>query len=367
MQPINQLKRTPIYNIHLRLGAKMVDFSGWEMPIQYEGIKSEHFCVRNSAGLFDVSHMGRIDFKGADALANVQYLTTNNASNMKDGKVIYSLMCNENGGIIDDVTVYRINSSHYFFCVNASNTGKDYEWIRKNIRGNAGLVNLNGEVSIIALQGPKAQKILQNLVNVNLEEIKPFWFRAGLMDSAEILISRTGYTGEDGFELYIRREHSADIWERISEKGKEYGLKPAGLGARDTLRTEMKYTLYGNEIDENVSPLEACLERYVDFNKGDFIGRDSLLKEKENGIKRRLVGFEMTEHSIPRHGFDIYRNGKLIGKVTSGMLSWHLNRGIGIGLVLSEYSETGSKFEVKIREKFYKARVIETPFYKRSL
>lgn len=344
----------------------MVDFSGWEMPIQYEGIKAEHFCVRNSAGLFDVSHMGRIDFKGTDALANVQHLITNNASKMKDGKVIYSLMCNENGGIVDDVTVYRINPSHYFFCVNASNTAKDYEWIKKSMKGNAELVNLSGEVSIIALQGPKAHNILQKLVNVNLEEIKLFWFRGGLINSAEVLISRTGYTGEDGFELYVKREHSADLWELILEKGKESGLKPAGLGARDTLRTEMKYTLYGNEIDDNVSPLEACLERYVDFDKGDFIGRDSLLKEKEKGIKRRLVGFEMVDHSIPRHGFDIYSNGNLIGKVTSGMLSWFLNKGIGIGLVSSEYSQIGSEFDVKIREKFYKARVVETPFYKRG-
>ena len=336
------------------------------MPIQYEGIKAEHFCVRNNAGLFDVSHMGRIDFKGDDALANVQYLITNNASRMKDGKVIYSLMCNQKGGIVDDVIVYRINQSHYFFCVNASNTAKDYEWIKKNMKGNAELINLSGEVSIIALQGPQAGKILQKLVNINIDEIKPFWFRFDLMNSAEVLISRTGYTGEDGFELYIKREHSADLWERILEKGKESGLKPAGLGARDTLRTEMKYTLYGNEIDDNISPLEACLEKYVDLDKGDFIGRDSLLKEKERGIKRRLVGFEMIDHSIPRHGFDIYRSGNLIGKVTSGMLSWFLNKGIGIGLVSSEYSQTGSVFEVKIRDKFYKASVVQTPFYKRS-
>ena len=336
------------------------------MPIQYEGIKAEHLCVRNNAGLFDVSHMGRIDFKGDGAVANVQHLITNNASRMKDGKVIYSLMCNEKGGIVDDVTVYRINQSHYFFCVNASNTAKDYEWIKKNMKGNAELINLSREVSIIALQGPQAGKILQKLVNINLDEIKPFWFRFGLINGAEILISRTGYTGEDGFELYIKRDHSADLWESILEKGKEFGLKPAGLGARDTLRTEMKYTLYGNEIDDNISPLEASLEKYVDLDKGDFIGRNILLKEKERGIKRRLIGFEMIDHSIPRHGFEIYGNGKLIGNVTSGMLSWFLGKGIGIGLVSSEYSQIGSEFEVKIREKFYRARVVQTPFYKKS-
>jgi len=366
MQSLQLLKRTALYNTHLKYGAKMVNFSGWEMPIQYEGIRAEHLCVRSSAGLFDVSHMGRIDFKGNDALSAVEYIITNNASKMKDGKVLYSLMCNRDGGIVDDITVYKINSSHYFFCVNAANIGKDYEWIKKNQKGDLEILNLSNETGILALQGPRSKEILQNVVNVNLDKLKPFWFTFGKLLDKEVLISRTGYTGEDGFELYFNRDYSVEIWEMILEMGKDFGVKPVGLGARDTLRTEMKYTLYGADIDEDVSPFEAGLDRYVDLNKMDFLGKDSLLKEKENGVKRRLVGFEMLERSIPRHGCEIYKTEKLIGKVTSGMRSWILNNDIGIGLVLKEYSDIGSEFEVKIRGNFYKAKVVETPFYKKK-
>ena len=344
----------------------MVNFSGWEMPIQYEGIRVEHIAVRSRAGLFDVSHMGRIDFRGDGALEAVEYLITNNVSKMKDGKVIYSLMCNRNGGIVDDTTVYRINPSHYFFCVNAANIEKDYEWIKRNKKGNVSVINLSDETSILALQGPKAKEVLQKLVNIDLEELKIFWFKTWKIGGMDVLISRTGYTGEDGFELYIKNEYAVKIWEMILEAGKGFGIKPIGLGARDTLRTEMKYTLYGSDIDDNVSPLEANLERYVDFGKKDFVGKESLLKEKETGVKCSLVGFEMLEHSIPRHGFQIYKNGELIGTVTSGMRSWILNKDIGIGFVSREYNEIGSEFEIKIREDFYKAKVVETPFYKKK-
>ena len=344
----------------------MVDFSGWEMPIQYEGIRAEHLAVRNNAGLFDVSHMGRIDFRGEGALEAVEYLITNNASKMKDGKVIYSLICNRKGGVVDDTTAYRINSSHYFFCVNAANIEKDYDWIKSNKKGNASLINLSDETSILALQGPKAKEVLQKLVNINLAELKTFWFMTGKIDGMDVLISRTGYTGEDGFEIYFNNEYAVRLWEMILEAGKDFGIKPIGLGARDTLRTEMKYTLYGSDIDDNVSPLEANLERYIDLEKGDFLGKESLVKEKERGVRRSLIGFEMLEHSIPRHGFQIFKNGKLIGTVTSGMRSWILNKEIGIGLVEREYSNTGSEFEIKIREDLYKAKVVETPFCKRK-
>ncbi|RMF97603.1 MAG: glycine cleavage system aminomethyltransferase GcvT [Candidatus Schekmanbacteria bacterium] len=359
-------KRTPLYPVHLKYNAKIIDFHGWEMPVYYTGIRDEHLTVRSKAGIFDVSHMGYVSVSGKNALDAVQKVFTADATKMKNGVVSYGLLCNEKGGIVDDVTLFKIGEESYFFCVNASNVEKDYEWIKKNSGDIAETKNESTEKGIIALQGPMADEILAKVAeDADLKSLRFFHFTEGKIGNDNVIISRTGYTGEKGFEFFFQRNRAETIWNLLMEAGKEYGLKPAGLGARDTLRLEMKYTLYGNDIDDSITPLEACLERYVDFDKGFFVGRDALLKQKEEGIPRRLVGFKMIDAGIPRQGYEIIADGNIIGKVTSGNKSFSTGDSIGMALVKTEYSSIGTSFFVSIRGKNLKAEVVKTPFYKK--
>ena len=304
--------------------------------------------------------------RGENALAAVQKVLTADASSMVDGAVLYGLLCNEDGGIVDDVTVFKISESEYFFCVNASNVQKDFEWIKKQAGNIADIENESDEKGIIALQGPNANEILGQIAeDVDLKTIRFFNFTRGSIGSDEMIFSRTGYTGEKGFELFFERNRAEVIWEKIMNAGGDFGLKPAGLGARDTLRLEMKYTLYGNDIDETITPLEASRDRYVSFDKGDFVGGDALLKQKNDGIPRRLKGFRLIDSGIPREGYDVISQGRVIGRVTSGNRSLSTNASIGMALVETPYANIGTVFEISIRGKKVKAEVVKTPFYKK--
>lgn len=365
------LKRTPLYEMHLKYGARMVPFGGWEMPVQYSGVIEEHKAVREAAGLFDVSHMGEFELKGPQALDLIQLVSVNNAAKLEIGQVQYSLMCYENGTIVDDILVYRLGEHHYWLVVNAGNIDKDWEWVNycANRAGltNLELKNLSPEIGQIAIQGPLAARIMRPLVpNVVLDELKFYWAKTGVTVAGikSVVFSRTGYTGEDGFEVYCRKEDAAALWEALMEAGEEEGLTPAGLGARDTLRFEAKLPLYGHEINDKCTPLEAGLGFFVKLKKGvDFIGRAALEAQKEKGLERKVVGFETIERGIPRQGYEIARDGQVVGFVTTGTFSPTLQRNIGLGMVPVGLSELGSEFDVIIRGKAVKAKVVETPFY----
>lgn len=372
--------KTSLYNTHQQLGAKMVDFAGWEMPVQYSSIIDEHQTVRNNAGLFDVSHMGEFKFTGKDALSNLQYLVTNNVSRIKVGQVIYTPMCNNNGGIIDDLLIYRIAEEEYMMVTNASNIEKDYSWIIENVKGDIEVENVSNQVALLALQGPNSIKIMDKITNITIDNIDYYCFEEGEIAGKEVLISRTGYTGELGFELYCSPENAKILWEAILQAGREFGIKPVGLGARDTLRLEKKYCLYGNDIDQSRHPLEAGLSWTVHFPKKDFIGKESLLKYKEEGYKQRLIGFKLIGRGIPRHGYQIAespntdnnntdrsgsngkRDLKIIGEVTSGSYSPTLKENIGLAYVNIEYANIGQEIKVIIRNRPVNAVIVKTPF-----
>jgi aminomethyltransferase len=365
------LKRTPLYEMHLKLGARMVPFGGWEMPVQYSGVIEEHKAVRNQCGLFDVSHMGEFEIKGPDALALIQLVSVNNAAKLEIGQVQYSLMCYENGTIVDDILTYRLGENHYWLVVNAGNIDKDWNWVttahaRSGLK-NLELKNISFDVAQIAVQGPLAEQILQPLVpNVVLSELNFYWAKTGqtVASMKTLVLSRTGYTGEDGFEIYCKREDAIPMWEALMEAGEELDIAPAGLGARDTLRFEAKLPLYGHEINDQLTPLEAGLGFFVKMKKGvDFIGRSALEALKAEGLKRKLVGFEMIERGIPRGGYELSKDGNVVGFVTTGSFAPTLEKNIGLGYVPVELSELGSEFDVIIRGKAVKARVCETPFY----
>ncbi|HYG60028.1 MAG TPA: glycine cleavage system aminomethyltransferase GcvT [Symbiobacteriaceae bacterium] len=365
------LKRTPLYEMHLKLGGRMVPFGGWEMPVQYSGVIEEHKAVRNAAGLFDVSHMGEFEVKGPQALDLIQLVSVNNAAKLELGQVQYSLMCYENGTVVDDILVYRLGEHHYWLVVNAGNIDKDWEWVnyaadRAGLK-NLELKNLSAEIGQIAIQGPLAEKILQPLVpNVVLGEMKFYWAKAGVTVAGIKcpVLSRTGYTGEDGFEIYCHKEDAVALWEALMEAGEEDGLLPAGLGARDTLRFEAKLPLYGHEIHDQTTPLEAGLGFFVKLKKGtDFIGKAALEVQKAEGIKRKVVGFEMIDRGIPRQGYEIAKDGQVVGEVTTGTMSPTLEKAIGLARVPIALTDLGSEFDVVIRGKALKAKVIETPFY----
>jgi len=358
-----EIKKTGFYEIHKKLNAKIVEFAGYLMPIQYKGIIDEHKRVRTTVGLFDVSHMGEFIVRGANAEVFLQNLTINNISKLQDNQIQYSAMCYEDGGIVDDLLVYKF-PTYYLMVVNAANLQKDWEWANKNLLPNVKLENISESTSLLAVQGPKAEPTLQKLTDINLSEIKYYWLRKEKLAGVDMIISRTGYTGEPGFELCFPKKYSEKIWTRIMEAGKEFDIEPIGLGARDTLRLEMKYCLYGNDIDATTNPLEAGLGWITKLNKGDFIGHDAINKIKENGIKRRLVGFEVKDRAFPRHNYKIKDGERQIGYVTSGTFSPVLQKGIGMGYVDKEYSTTGTKFELEIRNKNVSAVVVETPFYK---
>jgi len=360
-----ELKKTPFNRIHRGLDAKLIGFAGWEMPVQYSGVIDEHLCIRSNVGVFDVSHMGRIEISGKEAAFFIQRLATNDITKITAGQAQYSLLCYPDGGIVDDILVYKIDDRRFLLCVNASNREKDLDWIKENNRGQADVADRSEELCQLAVQGQNTEKVLQKLCDTELSSIKYFWFKTGRIDGVEAVLSRTGYTGEDGFEIYFSPAEAERIWNAVFDAGKEYGIKPAGLGARDTLRLEMKYPLYGNDIDANTTPFEAGLDWAVKLNKGDFIGKEVLVKQKEDGIEKRLVGFEAIERGIPRAGYPLYDRDKNIGVVTSGVMSPSLKKPIGTGYVPKDYSKTDTVFDVVIREKRIKAKVVPTPFYQK--
>lgn len=344
----------------------MVEFAGWEMPVQYRGVIAEHAAVRARVGLFDVSHMGEVEVRGPGALSLCQRLTVNDVSRTKRGQAQYNLLLNEAGGIIDDIVVYRLGDEHFLLCVNAANTAKDFAWMRDNSEENVAVEDKSAWYAQLALQGPSAAKVLQRLTALSLEGLKPFCFSFADVAVIPCLVARTGYTGEDGFELFCDAEQGARLWEGLMEAGSEAGLEPAGLGARDTLRLERAFPLYGHELDETTTPLEAGLEWVTKFSKGPFLGRESLLRQKQEGIRRKLVGIEMTEPGIPRSHYPILKQGVPIGEVTSGTKSPTLGRAIGLGYVKAEEAEVGNGVAVEIRGRRAGARVVALPFYHRG-
>ena len=364
-EPTGPLRKTPLNAIHRQIGARMVPFGGWDMPVQYAGILEEHRAVRAKAGLFDVSHMGEIELEGPDALEAAQYLISNDVETLQVGQVRYAALCTEAGTFVDDVTVARLAEGRFLFTVNASNIDKDLAWIRGHARGRVTVRDKSEETGLLALQGPAAASILQPLTPLQLGAIRYYWFARGKVLGLDAVCSRTGYTGEDGFELYLRSEQAAAVWEGLLEAGKTHGLRPCGLGARDTLRLEAKMALYGNDIDEEHTVLEADLGWIVKFNKGDFIGRSALATQQAEGVRRKLVGFEMVGRGIPRHGYTLAKAGAPIGQVTSGGMAPWLNKPIGLGYVAAEHAPIGTEFDVVIRGQPIPARVVPTPFYRR--
>jgi len=360
------MKRTRLNAVHKKLGGKMIEFFGWEMPVEFEGIIEEHLAVRERAGLFDVSHMGEIVISGKQALDFVQYLTPNDAARLVPGKAQYSALTTPEGTFVDDLLVYCVDEEKYLLVVNAANSDKDYEWILNRQKGfEVEVENRSDDYTQLALQGPKALEILEPLIEINLEEMKSFRFDWGKIAEEDILVSRTGYTGEDGFEIYTLSSQPENIWGAILERGKDYRLFPVGLGARDTLRLEARLMLYGNDIDETTTVLEAGLGWLVKFKKGDFLGKEALLKQKEEGIKRKLVGFEVVDRGIARPHHPVYIKGEKVSEVTSGTFSPFFKKAIGLTYLPLDYSEVGTEFEIEIRGK-KKARVVPTPFYKRT-
>lgn len=364
------LKKTPFNLEHSSLGAKLIDFGGFEMPVQYEGIRQEHAAVREHAGLFDVSHMGEFFVSGENALSLIQKVTINDASKLAPGKAQYSAICYEDGGIVDDLLVYMLAENRYMLVVNASNIEKDFNWISDQNSMGAELVNRSDEIALLALQGPNSVEILQQLTQTVVDKIAFYTFETGsVAGENEIIISATGYTGESGFELYIdlRKADPIKIWRALFEAGKNLNLKPVGLGARDTLRLEMGYALYGNDITKDTNPLEARMGWLTKLDKENFIGKNALLKQKEDGVSRRLLGFEVTEpRSIPRSGYTIEDDqGTEIGFVTSGTQSITLNKAVGMGYISVENAIEGEKIYINIRNKKAEAIVVKPPFLKK--
>lgn len=365
---MSNLKRTPLFEVYSDYGAKTIDFGGWELPVQFSGIKQEHEVVRTKVGLFDVSHMGEFEVKGSESLAFLQKMLTNDISKIKVGGAQYNVMCYENGGTVDDLIVYKKDENDYLLCVNAGNIDKDFEWLQSHLIDGVELVNVSDEYAQLALQGPLSEKVLQKLVeNSDLSEIGYFQFLTNVnVNGIEALVSRTGYTGEDGFEIYCRSEEGPKLWRQLLQAGQEEGIMPIGLGARDTLRFEAKLPLYGQELSADITPIEAGLGFAVKTDKPvDFIGKAVLAEQKANGASRKLVGIEMIDRGIPRHGYKVYSGEKEIGEVTTGTQSPTLKKNVGLALLDKPFTELGIEVEVEIRSKRIKAVVTATPFYKR--
>ncbi len=376
----DNLKKTPLNAAHRALGGKMVDFGGWDMPVQYSaGVIEEHMATRTRAGLFDVSHMGEIWVEGEDAIEFVNRLTTNDVTKLVDGQAHYSALTNEKGGVVDDLLVYRFDVDKLLLVVNAGTTEKDWEWITSFLSGPGAvatsffesrpkvtLTNASADYCQIAVQGPEAVAILKTLTDTNLDEIKYYHFTTGRVDGIESIISRTGYTGEDGFEVYAPAENAEQLWNKLLEAGKSAGILPCGLAARNTLRLESAMSLYGHELDDDITPLEANLGWITKLQKGDFIGREALAEKKESGISRRIVGFEMTQPGIARDGFDVYIADKRVGYVTSGSPAPFLKKNIGLAFLPVEFANDGQEIKIDVRGKHLSAQVVPTPFYKRQ-
>ena len=360
------LKNTALSEKHIALGAKMVPFAGYNMPVSYTGLNEEHAVVRNSVGVFDVSHMGEFILKGDKALDLIQYVTSNDASQLYDGRVQYSCLPNGKGGIVDDLLVYRIDDKTYLLVVNASNIQKDWNWISKHNTFGVDMKDISDRTSLLAVQGPKAIDVLQKLTDIKLADIPYYHFKKGTFAGLEnIVLSNTGYTGSGGFEIYFDNDVAEKVWDAVFEAGAEFGIKPIGLGARDTLRLEMGFCLYGNDIDDTTSPIEAGLGWVTKFNK-DFIDKAFLQEQKEKGVARKLVAFEMIDRGIPRHDYEIVdAAGNAIGKVTSGTQAPSLQKGIGMGYVKTELAKTDNEIYIKVRDKALKAKIVKLPFYKK--
>ncbi|HET8548342.1 MAG TPA: glycine cleavage system aminomethyltransferase GcvT [Bryobacteraceae bacterium] len=360
------LKRTPLNTVHRRLGARMVDFGGWEMPVQYSGILDEHRGVRTAAGVFDVSHMGEIEVRGPEALDLIDHVTCNAASRLNAGQAQYSALLYEHGGVVDDILVHKVDDDHFFLCVNASNQDKDFDYISTLNLFRTNVESADDRYAQIAIQGPRAADLAQKLTAIPLAHVRYYWFRDGEFAGVPARIARTGYTGEDGFEVYVAPEEAEAVWLKILDAGLELGARPCGLGARNTLRLEAKMALYGHEIDASISPLEADLAWIVKFDKGDFVGRRALEKQRAAGVRRKLVGFEMTGRGIARDGYEVQIDGQPAGWVTSGGPSPTLNRNIGLAMLPVEAAQIGRTIQVMIRNQPADAAIAPTPFYKRA-
>ncbi|MCP3025705.1 glycine cleavage system aminomethyltransferase GcvT [Halobacillus sp. A5] len=363
------LKRTPLYSEYKKLGAKTIDFGGWDLPVQFSSIKEEHRATRQKAGLFDVSHMGEALVEGRDSLSFLQKMLTNDVSKLKPGKAQYTIMCYEDGGTVDDLIVYMLEENKYLLVINAANREKDVSWLKQHVEENVRVTDVSDDYVQLALQGPAAERALQSLTETKLSDIKFFNFAQdvrlrGVEGGA--IVSRTGYTGEDGFEIYLPSNQGPALWQSILQYGKEHGVQPIGLGARDTLRFEANLALYGQELSADITPLEAGLQFAVKLKKeSDFIGKEALIRQKEEGLKRKLVGIEMIDKGIPRTGYEVLDGESVIGYVTTGTQSPTLGKNIGLALLKTKYTAPGTEVYVQIRKKTLKAKVAATPFYKR--
>jgi aminomethyltransferase len=366
MPQVSPVRRTALNSVHRAMGAKMVEFGGWDMPVQYAGIIAEHMTVRQKVGLFDIGHMGKIEIRGPQAALLTDFVTTNAVAKLRTGQAHYSGLLYENGGFVDDILVHKVAEDDYFLCVNAANQEKDFEHIRAHNHFDATVELTSDRYSQFAIQGPHARATLQKLTPVDLGAIKYYWFTDGEVCGVPARIAHTGYTGEDGFEIYFPPGESESIWARVLEAGAEFDIKPCGLGARNTLRLEAAMALYGHEIDASTSPLEAGLAWIVKFDKGEFIGREALLRQRESGVTRKLTGFEMAGRPIARDGYEVQVNGAAAGWVTSGSPAPALNKNIGLCYLPGEFARPGVAIQVVVRGQPADARTVETPFYKRA-
>jgi aminomethyltransferase len=362
------LRKTPLNARHRASNARMVPFAGWDMPVEYSGVTNEHLAVRTRAGLFDVSHMGEIEIAGRDALAAVQHISSNDASRLAVGQAHYAALTTPDGTFVDDMLVYRMAPSHFMLVVNASNSEKDYNWIATQIKtvGEAACVDSSSRYALVAVQGPAAREVLQPLTGIDLNELKYYWFASGEVAAARVTISRTGYTGEDGYEIFVPPNMADRVWLALLESGRSADVIPCGLAARDTLRLEAAMRLYGNDIDETTSVLEAGLGWAVGWNKPAFIGHERLREQKDRGVTRKLIGFEMIDRGIARHGYPVVRGGEPVGVVTSGTQTPFIKKAIGMAYLPVEMTTTGTEFDIHVRGRASKAKVVPLPFYKRA-
>jgi len=366
MKSDSNSRRTPLYECHLRAGGKVVDFAGWQLPVQYSGLMDEHRAVRTAAGLFDVSHMGEFKVSGPGAESLLQQLTPNDVSKLTPGRIQYSGLLTESGTYVDDLLVYRLGEEEFLLVVNAANADKDFAWIEGRVSADVNLENVSADYGLLALQGPRAEEILSALTPIDLSQIRYYRFEIAEIDGARTIVSRTGYTGEDGFELYLPPDSAPAVWDRLLEAGEPHGLIPAGLGARDTLRLEAAMALYGHEIDDTTTPLDAGLSWVVKLAKGDFLGRDVLVAQKETGLEKKLVGFEMVGRGIGRQGYEVLADGEVVGRVTSGSFSPTLEKAIGLAYVPAGLAEEGTEIAIQVRKNAVPAVIVPIPFYKRD-
>jgi glycine cleavage system T protein (aminomethyltransferase) len=362
-EPSTALKTTPLFECHKKLGAKLVPFAGWNMPIQYAGVIEEHLCVRNGVGIFDVSHMGEIDIRGKESKKLLQQLITNDIDSMSDHSILYTVMCYKDGGIVDDLLVHRFSEDHYFLCVNAANSEKDFQWVQKIAEPyDVEIRDISSETAQLAIQGKDAEPLLQKLCDVSLDDLEYYHFKKGKIHHNDCLISRTGYTGEDGFELYIDSSLAGSVFQKIMEAGKSFNIQPIGLAARDTLRLEMGYALYGNDITSETSPLEAGLGWVVKLQKEAFVGKESLRNQKEAGLKRKLTGIKLLGKGVLRPHYPVFAEDQIVGEITSGTFSPSLNIGIGLCYLSTECAKVGSRLSVEIRNQKVPAEIVKPPF-----